>query len=110
MKSPTKKDVSANLNSSSSRIELSSFFDASDVRGAEYDPLFPRKNESIAVQTFKKSMLETVIKPKSWKDHQNHIDKSERLLNLRHIELEISEIESKERTKQEQKYMLDVVA
>ena len=51
-----------------SKLELSSFFDCDDKDKAEHDKLFPRKNESPAVQTFKKSMLETVIKPKSWKD------------------------------------------
>ena len=71
-KSPKKDNVISLDNSS--RLELSSFFDCSDLRGAEYDPLFPRKDESVAVQNFKKGMLETVIKPKSWKDHQDRID------------------------------------
>lgn len=63
-----KEDSPDILKSNNSKVELSSFFDCSEVRNAEYDPIFPRKHESSVVQSFKKKMLETAIKPKSWKD------------------------------------------
>ena len=49
----------------------------------EYEMLHPRKKDSKNIQTFKKNMLETVIKPMSWKDHRNKIHKSQALLNER---------------------------
>ena len=56
-----------------SKLELSSFFDNSDIMNSQYDELHPRKGESTALVSFKKSMLESIIKPTSWKNHRNKI-------------------------------------
>jgi len=97
----TKNKEASLLNSSplGSRVELSSYFDCSEVRGSEYEPFFPRKNESLAVQTFKKTILETAIKPKSWKDHRDRIEKSQRLLDNRQRQLEGKEETRKQEIK-----------
>ena len=56
-------------------MELSSFLDVSDIRdNSGLEPLLPRKNDSQAIQNFKKGMLETQIKPKSWRDHKMRIE------------------------------------
>ena len=67
-RSPTlKTDKSAEIATSSSKLELSSFFDCSELNGADYDSLIPRKKESEIVQKFKIQMLGAAIKPKSWR-------------------------------------------
>lgn len=69
------QDYMRTLDRSDDRLELSSFFDTSDVmEGGDYEMLHPRKADSKAIQSFKLSMLETVIKPMSWKDHSKRIE------------------------------------
>ena len=55
---------------SASKLELSSFYDRSDVICGEYEDLHPRKVDSSAIVSFKKSMLESVIKPLSLKERK----------------------------------------
>ena len=68
--SPTNKtDNSDEIATNSSRLELSSIFDCNDLNGADFEPLFPRKKESEAVQKFKILMLEAAIKPKTLRNY-----------------------------------------
>ena len=68
--SPREKKLSR---SPDSRLELSSFFDNSDIMMSQYDDLHPRKADSKALVRFKRSMLETIIKPKTWRNHRDKI-------------------------------------
>jgi hypothetical protein len=74
-----KKEIDLNQKINSSNVELSSFLDVSELMKSEYEMLHPKKYDSKAIQNFKKTMLETAIKPMSWRDHRNRINKTQEI-------------------------------
>ena len=94
--------VQADHNRSTSKIDLSSFIDLSDVMKSEHDELHPRKYDSKTIQTFKKKMLETVVKPVSWKAHRDKIIQTQAIFSERQRAFQQHIMKTKEEKKDAQ--------